>query len=292
MEATKKTLAKSSQKRRLSPIDETPLEPWADLDGLEYFRCPKTGSLFLGEMASPEHWKILLEELAQYRYSKGFHKEIRQQRLENVYAPKIAWIENSLRLHGLKKAHLLEVTTPPSALTDLLKEKKFFEEVVNISEMDMALGNAKIKNADAVILLESLDRVTLPDQLLKNVYACLNPSGLLFVTALVSSGFDTMVLEKKNAYLYPPDRTNCFSLEGLKKILTRSGFRLVEVSTPGVLDVEVVQAHLAKGVSPSLSTFEQQLFRADSETILNFQKFLQQSSMSSFARIVAVKEER
>jgi hypothetical protein len=143
----------------------------------------------------------------------------------------------------------------------------------------------------AAVLLESLDRVHHPQHVLRRVAGCLEEGGLLFVTALVASGFDLAVLGLKNLYLYPPDRMNCFSLHGLLRLLEQSGFESVEVSTPGVLDVQIVRAHLQRDPALPLSMFERQLVGMHEEGQA-VQAFLQQSRLSSFARIVASKRRR
>lgn len=97
------------------------------------------------------------------------------------------------------------------------------------------------------------------------------------------------VLGAQNLYLYPPDRANCFTLDGLEKLLLRTGYKAVELSTPGVLDLEIVAAHQKHVPDLKLSAFEQQLLKADEETRHAFQSFLQQNRMSSFARIVGRK---
>jgi hypothetical protein len=198
----------------------------------------------------------------------------------------------------------MEVLTPPSDFTPLLKGSGLFTEVLTVDEMELAMAapserplakglNTNRDNRDdlihAAVLLESLDRVDDPKALLLAVAQCLTDSGLLFVTAAVCSGFDMMVLGLRDLYLYPPDRTNCFSLRSLESLLTGAGFRLLEVSTPGVLDLEVILAHLHRDPLLPLSVFEKQLLAADVETREAFQTFLQQNRMSSFARIVALK---
>ena len=65
----------------------------------------------------------------------------------------------------------------------------------------------------------------------------------------------------------------------------------METSTPGVLDLEIVQAHLRHDPDLKLSNFEQQLLSADDSTQRAFQAFLQERGMSSFARVVAKKAE-
>ncbi|HBH97897.1 MAG TPA: SAM-dependent methyltransferase, partial [Candidatus Omnitrophica bacterium] len=80
-----------------------------------------------------------------------------------------------------------------------------------------------------------------------------------------------------------------FSLQGLKRLWQQAGFTLVEVSTPGMLDVEIVQRHLTHDPSLPLSAFERHLLDADQETRDAFQAFLQQQGLSSFARLVVKK---
>ena len=68
--------------------------------------------------------------------------------------------------------------------------------------------------------------------------------------------------------------------------MKRNGFELLEVSTPGVLDVEIVRAHVERDPSIPLSSFDKNLLNRDNETAGAFQAFLQQNGMSSFARLV------
>ena len=128
-----------------------------------------------------------------------------------------------------------------------------------------------------------------PRALLAAVHSRLNKDGLIFVTGLVASGFDMSVLGLKNLYLYPPDRANCFTLQDLQQLLEQSGFTLLEVSTPGVLDVEIVHTHLQHDPSIHVSAFESQLLQAPGDTRQAFQTFLQQQGLSSFARLVGKK---
>ena len=293
LEEMKKSLSKGKRRRKISPIDETVLlEPWGQIDGLDYLRCPKTGSLFLADLPSGESLKELLTRVSRYRQSENtFHADIENSRLETVYGPKREWIENTIRLQGIKKPVVLEVSTSPSEWTAFLKESKVFQEVLVAEEMDLAQGKSLEKEAaDIAILLESLDRVDAPEKLLEGVSKSLKKNGLLFITALVSSGFDMVVLGSHNAYLYPPDRTNCFSLEGLKRLVMNAGFQLMEVSTPGVLDIEIVKEHLRMDSAIPLSPFERQIVSAGDESRSAFQGFLQQSGLSSFARIMGVKK--
>ncbi|MBI3321181.1 MAG: methyltransferase domain-containing protein [Candidatus Omnitrophica bacterium] len=290
--ATRDALAGGATIRRTrSLVSGRALESAGAVEGLAYGRCPETGSVFLVELPPPEGWKRLLADVSALRRSREtFHFELAQSRTDNVYAPKLEWIRETLRLQGLRQARALEVLTAPGSFTELLKDSGMFTEVLTADEMELAHGLAAPGQQDtvqAVVLLESLDRVDDPTALLQGVAGRLEEGGLLFVTALVSSGFDMSVLGLRNLYLYPPDRANCFSLQGLSKLLSQEGFTLLEVSTPGVLDVEIVRAHLQRDPTLPLSAFERQLVEANDDMQAAFQAFLQQWGLSSFTRIVA-----
>lgn len=276
--------------RERSLIDQTQLVPWERIDGLDYSLCPNTESLFLTKLPLQSNWDTLLDKVNQYRHVHLFKEELKKSRLTHVYEPKRAWIEDTLQWHRLENCKVLEVTIRPSEFTSLLKESPHVGEVLVWGEAQSQGGKPVAKGIDVAILLESLDKAWDPVVLLQKVLQNLRSGGLLFLTALVASGFDMKVLGSKNLYLCPPDRANCFSLKGLTQLLTKTGFSLVEVSTPGILDVEIVRAHRLHDPSIRLSAFEETLLGGDAEKLSALQIFLQQSKLSSFARIVARKQ--
>ena len=294
LKATRNALLQGSTRRReRSPVGGASLEPCGAVEGFPYARDPETGSLFLTELPDAQGWATLLTEISRYRHSpEAFHLGLAQSRTDHVYAPKITWIQDTLRLQHVVRPRILEVVTLPSDLTCLLQQSGTFAEVFTINEMELALAPPRCNTHErvhAAVLLESLDHVDDPVALVRGVYTQLVEGGLVFITALVSSGFDMAVLGLHNLYLYPPDRANCFSLRGLTTLLTNGGFTLLEVSTPGVLDVEIVRAHVEQDPAMTLSSFERQLLHAPRKTQDEFQTFLQQHGLSSFTRIVARK---
>ncbi len=291
LERTRRALLGGKVTRRSrSPVNAAPLKPFAQVEGFTYLRCPASGSLFLESVPEREPWRELLQEVNRFRrQTPSFHAGIAQSRMDHVYAPKLEWIEEALRLQGLRQPRILEVAVLPSDLTPLLKESKAFAEVLPMEESDLIDEDEKGigEPVEAAVLLESLDRTTDPERLVKALSRRIREGGLLFVTALVASGFDAKVLGAKNRYLFPPDRTNCFALRGLTDFLSRLGFELLEVSTPGVLDVQIVRSHLRMDPALALSAFERQIAEGGADTQEAFQEFLQKQGLSSFARIAA-----
>jgi hypothetical protein len=136
------------------------------------------------------------------------------------------------------------------------------------------------------VLLEGLDRARDPARLLEAVAALLPPGGLVFLTALMASGFEVRVLGPQCRYLFPPDKAHCFSLQAIEGLLEHAGFEVLESSTPGVLDCDSVLQHVKSGIDVARSSFEEAILAADEEVRRAFQEFLQFARLSSFGRFV------
>lgn len=288
VDATRQALLDARITRRACAACGEALDQFGDLDGLAYGACRSCESVFLDPIPPADRWRQLLAEVNGFRHSPGaFHRDIAQSRADTVYGPKLEWLRSTLRIHGVRAPRVIDATTPPSDFTAMLRASGMFAAVDEADEMAPTPGAAE--GADVVVLLESVDRVADPSALLRWASARLVPGGFVFLTALVRSGFDLAVLQFHNRYLYPPDRANCFTLAALQRLVTTAGFTLVEVSTPGVLDVQIVEAHLRGDATLPLSRFERQLMEATPETRAAFQAFLQEHRLSSFARLVGRK---
>jgi hypothetical protein len=288
--STRAAIADGAVTRTTCLADGADLDSAGTVEGLPYVRCGRCGSHYLRDVAESAAWANAVAQVTRARHAMdGVHARLTAERVANVYQPKLAWIENTLRLQGLQRASVLELEVAPSDLTALLLQSQAIAEVVTSDELTVRQGGPSESRVDAAVLLESLDRSDDPVRLLEGVARRIGPGGLVFVTALVSTGFDMASLGLGNQYLYPPDRANCFSLDGLSTVLERCGLSLLEVSTPGVLDVQIVQSHLDEDPTLPLSTFERQLLASPSEVTSAFQEFLQEYHLSSFARIVGRK---
>ena len=59
------------------------------------------------------------------------------------------------------------------------------------------------------------------------------------------NGFDNLIL-KKNSSTIEHEHLNYFNPHSIKKLLKLSSFKILEVSTPGKLDFEIVKNFLSK----------------------------------------------
>ena len=144
LKATRRLLERSGRSRAVSPVTGKALQPLGEVEGLPYGLCAETGSLFLTKVSGPDEWKGLLGELSRSRRAPdGLGGELSQSRADNVYAPKLDWIRETLTLQGVRKARVLEAATPPSQMRGLLNECGSFAEVLTVDEMDLATAHRK-----------------------------------------------------------------------------------------------------------------------------------------------------
>jgi hypothetical protein len=110
-----------------------PLEPVGDIEGLPYGRCPTTGGWFLMQQPSPESWRRVLQDVSRFRRStEAFHAGLAQSRADHVYAPKLEWISETLRLQKLRRPLMLEAVTEHSSFTTLLRDSGLCSDLVPI----------------------------------------------------------------------------------------------------------------------------------------------------------------
>jgi len=151
-----------------------------------------------------------------------------------------------------------------------------------------SLAQLPAASARIVAVFDSLEHEHDVAALLTEAERVLVPGGFLIVTARSGSGFDVQVLWE-NADVTPLEHLNLISVEGLQTALGRSGFEILEFSTPGQLDVQVVQ-RLRKERGAVLPRFlEYLLSHRDAHCHEKFQDFIQEQRLSSHMRLIARK---
>ena len=163
-------------------------------------------------------------------------------------------------------------------------------------------GLEELAGADCRLLtaFNALEHLEAPAELVRAAHQALAPGGLLAFTTRSSSGLDIQVLWERCPTVFPADHLNLLSVEGVRMMLEAAGFDLLEVSTPGQLDVELVErvlneaparATFASEVAPPAATrFLRYLLRhRGPEARTGLQQFLQQHLLSSHLRVIARK---
>jgi hypothetical protein len=116
----------------------------------------------------------------------------------------------------------------------------------------------------------------------------LAPGGWLILTTLTSSGFDIQTLWERSNAVAPPQHLNFLSIEGMRLLMEGAGLEIVELSTPGHLDVDIVENAFKRDPMIPIPRFLKYLFSSrDTVVRAQFQAFLRSALLSSHVRVVA-----
>lgn len=258
--------------------------------GLAYRQCGSCASVYV----SPRPAAAALAEYARSSPAAEFWRErvlgaTRTARLDKLIRPRAEWVLEGLAEHrpgaragvdlsGQGPAFLAELTAQAPALKSL-------------RSVDSHVSGWQAADLDFVTAFDVLDRASDVPALVSAVHTALNPGGLVFATAPSISGFDLQVLWDRSPTMTPPDKLNLLSIEGFTRLFRAPAWTLVELSTPGMFDVENVrQAILADPDGPWPRGVRELVLQPDEAARLEFQEYLQRHRLASFARIVARRE--
>jgi len=279
-------------------------------EGFAYCRCLDCGSLF----ASPRPTIELLREFmdsseAVAFWSTHFYRETAAARREKMFRPRAQVCRDVAARHlgdrplrfadvgagyGLFLAELRDIA-PPWTLTAIEPDGRLaaicrdqgFDTVERWVE---AIHDGEFQ-LDFVSAFEVLEHVFDPCAFLDACRRLLKPGGLALVTTLTISGFDLLVLGSASRSITPPQHLNFPSVDGIQRLAVRAGFEVVDVATPGELDVDIVRNTLEAHPETNVPAFARTLTMADEATRQSFQTFLVEQRLSSHVRCVFRRSE-
>lgn len=274
--------------------------------GFQYATCECCGTLYLNPRPRAELIARYYRESEAVRFwSESFYPATAEARREKLFRPRAELAAEWARTLGLNGSSILLDVGPGYGL--------FLEEAAKLGVFARHVGvepGASLANAcrsrgieiveaavedvpahtiraDLAANFEVLEHVFDPCGFLRAIAEQLSPGGTLILTTLTCSGFDIQELWAHSKSVHPPHHINLISVEGMRRLFDRAGYDVVELTTPGLLDVSIVENALADHPEIELSRFARQIIESDAECKAAFQGFLRENRLSSHVRVVA-----
>lgn len=266
--------------------DEVIFEKW----GQKYAICPNTWSLSLASMPEEKVWKeyFYTSELAQFRASAYFQEEVARKRAE-FWRSHAEWIDGRVKRYlGSGLYDVIDWGTKAVSWYEELKEASFAKSVYVKDPLPPVEEMTARDSVDIVCLMDVIQRQCKPRKLLEQVQKALKPDGILIAACRAGSGFDILSLREHSDSVYPFDHIFLPSPQEMKLLLEGAGFEILEITTPGLLDVDF----LRKGSAdiPKDQYFQRYILSQPDELVFErLQAFLQRNNLSSHLRVVARK---
>lgn len=270
----------------------------------QYVRCLNCRSLFVSPRPSAKMLTYFYHTSSAIKY---WNKEVAvitsEARGKYVFAPRVLWVEDVISEYGQRQSTILDYHSKYPELLTILRSRSSFESFLLFKPLAHVLDECKLNDytiidrceediAGAITAMEVIERAHDPWKDVSVINKLLKEKGFLFITTM-SNGFDIQVLGQHAPNIIPLTHLNLLSIEGISTLLSRSGFEVIELSTPGRLDIEMVVSVAKDTPELSLPPWIDDLVRRRSErTHEAFQEFLQIGRLSSHLRLVAHKPGR
>jgi len=276
--------------------------------GLDHNLCEECGTQYVSPRPTAEILGAFYAGSENYRYwAKHIFPASREARRTGIFQPRAAIVADLMRRHGLAGGALVEVGAAHALFCDEIRKLDLFDRLVAIEPTpDMAaecreLGFETIEApwenvsldtpVQVVAAFEVIEHLFDPGAFLHWCHANLVADGYVLFTCPNIAGFETILLGKASGAV-DHEHINLFTPQSLCRLIQSCGFDVVECSTPGELDVELVRRGLETGDVEATSlgpVLAQLVTHPDAEVAHNLQNLLKLACLSSNMMVLARK---
>jgi len=277
--------------------------------GFGYALCGECGTLYQTPRPSVDAFEVFYRNSESSRYwAEVFYPTVAEVRRQKIFKPRVQRLSAMCNDVGLNVSKLIDVGAGYGTFLDEWRVIKPNTELLAI-EPSILLSDACRKkglkvvestaenvtgydgHADLVVCFEVLEHVDNPLKFVKVLKELVRPGGYLFVSTLCINGFDLQTLWERSSQISPPHHINFHSVKGFKSLFQRAGLIDVTITTPGQLDVDIVNnfAHNNPDVLQG-NRFLKSLLE-DQEKSKSFQQFLSANQLSSHAWVLGKRPE-
>ena len=271
--------------------------------GFQYRVCSDCETLYVSPRPSEQQLGAFYTSALSVKFwSTDFFRQTAEARRVTMFRPRAELLVQLCGANGSGHGRYVDVGSGYGILLEEVRQTGAFEETIGLEPgpeladicrsrgfpvLQKTAEEAKSGecDADAATAFEVLEHVFSPLAFLQGVRRLLKPDGLLLLTTLTSTGFDIQVLWADSKSVHPPHHLNLISVRGMELLFRRAGFRLLDLTTPGKLDVDIINNALKENPAIALPRFVRELLRDENQHA--FQKFLSENRLSSHIRVVA-----
>lgn len=272
-----------------------------------YSICPSCDTLFVNPRPNEERLSQFYLRSKAVAASTQSLLDNEKGRTKHIFIPRAKQILNFLKAEGKTSGKLLEVGCSVGTFLHVMKTKSDFsldgldpnQKACEVAKKrDIKVHNTTLEafapprsRYDVVLNFETIEHIFSPYRFLVKVNRIMKRGGYLAFTTPNYHGFDMMVLGKHYKNIHAPCHLNYFNVDSIDLLLKRAGFKVLEKTTPGILDVGIVRKQVDEGVAPSIpAVIRHIVFNTTPETQEKFQRFLRENRLSGNMLIFAKKD--
>jgi 2-polyprenyl-3-methyl-5-hydroxy-6-metoxy-1,4-benzoquinol methylase len=145
-----------------------------------------------------------------------------------------------------------------------------------------------------ITMFEVLEHISDPAEILKHSHRANKQGGYLLITVPNIEGFEFQTIGLEHSNICPPSHLNYYSPTTLSRALISCGYKIITVSTPGLLDIDNVRtAFLFDERKSTGNIFLDEIIRSDGSEAAkirdSIQEYISMAGKSGNLRILARK---
>jgi SAM-dependent methyltransferase len=274
--------------------------------GFTFRRCDTCSTIYMSPRPSPAVMADYYAHSENYAYwATHIFPASEPSRREKIHKPRLTRILDFCDRFGIDRGTLVEVGPGFGTFASVATGSGAFRRVVaveptpelaaacrarGVEVLDRRIEDigSEIVAADVTVAFEVTEHLFDPARFIAQCARLLRPGGLLVVSCPNGLGFDIAVLGA-GSLAVDAEHVNLFNPGSLSRLLERGGFDVLEVSTPGRLDAELVRdAALRHEIDLSSNPFLQRVLIDEWDRLgWPFQEFLAAHLLSSHLWIAA-----
>jgi len=273
--------------------------------GIEYVESSSCGSVYARYRPCEEElWRWYRESKPACFWREQILPACEEARREKIIRPRADWVLDGIAEYVPYAERLIDVSSNGRGLLEILSDASpkltsitaagMTADLEGVSTTRIHVQPSKtaelqtIEKADVIVAIDALDRAADIGALISSFEKLLAPGGVIFVTASVASGFEVQTLWEESKTIIPPDKLNLPTVAGLQMLFSAPDWEILELSTPGMFDVEIVRKAIeANPDRPWPRAIRALVDRTDESGRMALVELLQSRRLASFARLVA-----
>lgn len=280
--------------------------PQFEKSGFAYVLCRQCETLFVNPRPAYEDLMRLYAESESTRYwVEEFFRPMADVRREKIFGPRAEYVAG--RFPGLQRGitgdigagfglFLQELRARwPSATLVAIEPSQEMATICrglgfDVIEATLEDVDPTRHRFDLLVSFELFEHLHDPLQFLRKTHALLRPGGYLLLTTLNGLGFDIQLLWERAKSVSPP-HLNFLNPGSMARLLTRAGFVVEEVSTPGELDWDIVEGAVRHDGVDAGRLIRTIIRHGTGEAWRDLQAWIRRHNFSSHMRVIARRDQ-
>lgn len=291
--------------KRICPACGKDGKPEFRKKGFEYWLCQNCLTLYVNPLPEKRAFEKYYKEAPSTKFwATDFYKHTEEARREKIVVPRVEKIKNIIEKYNGKIRKIVDIGGGYGTFAEEFEKSKEYESCAIEPNKDLA-ENIREKNIPVIVkFVEELEKNELPEgdkcftsfelvehlhdpkKFFSKIYELMDKEDILVFTTLSAMGLDILVLWEESKSVFPPHHVNFFNTESIKKLLENIGFEVLEVTTPGKLDVDILKNNSEKVKDRFWKYF---LKTSKEEKMEKMQSFISENNLSSHMMCIARK---